>query len=172
MTTYVAFVRGINVGGKTVKMDALRKMFESLGYNDVSTFKASGNVIFDASGSEKANTKKIESGLHKLIGSETRVILRAMDSLKEMVAGEPFKGVKDEPGTRLYVTFLPDGARPKTKERGDGTYSMRAAGSEIYSVLSPAAKTVDIMGMLDKEFGKVVTTRNWNTVTGIAGLDS
>ena len=55
---YVAFVRGINVGGKTVKMAELKKMFESLGFSGVSTYKASGNVIFDAGGSASSLTKK------------------------------------------------------------------------------------------------------------------
>ncbi len=164
---YVAFVRGINVGGKTVKMAELKKMFESLGFKEVTTYKASGNVIFDSDGNPARLTEKIESGLHKLIGSETHAIVRGMDELGELVAGEPFKGVRMEAGTRLYVTFLPESAKSKMKDRADKTYSMRTSGSEIYIVRSPEEKTVDIMGMLDKEFGKVVTTRNWNTVAGI-----
>ncbi len=170
MTTFVAFVRGINVGGKTVKMAELKKMFEELGFKDVATYKASGNVVFDSDESSSALTKEIESGLHKLIGSETRVVLRSMDELKKIISGDPFRGVKVETGTRLYVTFLPDGIKPKMKDHAGGSYSMRSAGSEIYFVLHPSSMTVDIMEMLDREFGKVVTTRNWNTVKGIAGL--
>ncbi len=167
---YVAFVRGINVGGKTVKMAELKKMFGSLGFGNVSTYKASGNVIFDSDESAPSITKKIEAGLHKLIGSETHAIVRGMDELKKIIAAGPFKGVKMEAGTRLYVTFLPENAKSKMKDRADKTYSLRTIGSEIYIVLSPEEKTVDIMEILDKELGKVVTTRNWNTVAGIAGL--
>ncbi len=169
---YVAFVRGINVGGKTVKMAELKKMFESLGFGEVSTYKASGNVIFDSDESVPAVTKKIEGGLHKLIGSETRVVVRGMDELKEMVAGEPFRGVKAGAGTRLCVTFLPHGTKPKMKDQAGGPYSIRVAGSEIYIVLSPEAKTVDAMEELDREFGKVITTRSWSTVVGIVEAES
>ncbi len=164
---YVAFVRGINVGGKTVKMAELRKMFGSLGFKDVATYKASGNVVFDGAGSALSITKKIEDGLHKLIGKETRVILRTMDEVKRIVASDPFKGAKSTAGTRLYVTFLPENARTKMKDHSDGFYKMRVSGSEIFFTLMPSAVTVDIMEMLDKEFGKVVTTRNWNTILGL-----
>ncbi len=169
---FVAFVRGINVGGKTVKMAELKKMFESLGFGDVSTYKASGNVIFDSDESAPTITKKIESGLHKLIGSETHAILRTMDELKVLVAAGPFRGVKAEPGTRLCVTFFPHGIKPRMKDRAGGTYSVRVAGSEIYIVLSPAAKTVDAMEELDREFGKIITTRSWSTVVGIVEAES
>jgi uncharacterized protein (DUF1697 family) len=167
---YVAFVRGINVGGKTVRMAALSGMFKTLGFHNVVTYKASGNAIFDSDESAASLTRKIEGGLHELIGSETRVVVRSMDELKKIVAGDPFRVVKAEPGTRLYVTFLPRGIEKRMKDRSEKSYSMRAAGSEIYSALSPEAKTVDVMEILDKEFGKVVTTRNWNTVRGIAAL--
>ncbi len=169
---YVAFVRGINVGGKAVKMAELRKMFGSLGFKGVSTFKASGNVVFESSESIASTTKKIESGLHKLIGKETRAILRSVDHLKEMVASEPFKGIKVTPETRLYVTFLQGmpSSKMKNYESPDGDFRFRVSDADIFSVLilSPKRGTVDLMGFIEKEFGKDVTTRNWNTVVGIA----
>ena len=96
-----------------------------------------------------------------------------MDALKKIVANDPFDGAEFSPETRIYVTFLPDGVRPKdgVREPADKSYRMRISGSEIYTEIFPSAMTVDIMEMLDKEFGKVVTTRNWNTVLGIADLD-
>lgn len=62
MTKYIAFLRAINVGGHNVKMDELKKYFESLGFSNVETFIASGNVIFEASAKDAAKLeKKIES---------------------------------------------------------------------------------------------------------------
>ncbi len=168
---YVAFLRGVNVGGKTVRMAELKKLFESLGFGNVSTYKASGNVIFDSDGSEATLTKKIENGLHKLIGKETRAILRPLDHLKGMVESEPFRGVEVTPETRLYVTFLP--GRPSSKmkdyESPDGDFRFRVSDEDIYSVLilSPKRGTVDLMGFIEKEFGSDITTRNWNTIVGI-----
>ena len=69
MPKYVAFLRAINVGGHTVKMDQLRRLFEALGFSDVQTFIASGNVIFDSkSKSTKALEKKIEKYLQDCTG--------------------------------------------------------------------------------------------------------
>ena len=71
MPKYVAFLRAISGGGHTVKMDYLRSLFESLGFSNVETFIASGNVIFDStSKSTKALEKKIESYLLKTLGYE------------------------------------------------------------------------------------------------------
>ena len=67
MSKYIAFLRAINVGGHTVKMDVLRQLFESLGFANVETFIASGNVIFESkAGNVKALEKKIETCLQEV----------------------------------------------------------------------------------------------------------
>ena len=77
MTRYVAFLRGLNVGGHTVKMDALRKHFEDLGFENVSTFIASGNVIFETKDAKPAALeKKIEQALERALGYEVATFLR------------------------------------------------------------------------------------------------
>src|SRR4030095_6499248 len=162
MTTYVAFIRGINVGGnKLVKMEDLRKMFSALGFENVSSYKAAGNIIFDAPGSAKAVNKKIDDGMHKLMGKETRVLLRTMDELKEMVKSDPFGGIKITPATRLYVTFLLE--KPKSGMKAYGSLGMpfrilRVTDTELYSVviISPKGGTVDMMDIIEKEFVKGV----------------
>ncbi len=175
---YVAFIRGLNnVGSKTVKMAELKRMFESLGFHDASTYKASGNVIFDSGSDAPAIAKKIEGGLFRLIGNETRVVLRTMDDLKRMVASDPFKGIKAAPKTTLCVTFLPEKPRQRMKayEPPDRLFRiLRANDTEIYSVviLSPEGGAAALMRMIYKECGKNVTTRNWSTVAGIVEAES
>ena len=73
MTTYVAFLRSINVGGRAVKMDRLRQLFESLGFSNVKTFIASGNVVFEsASRNAKTLKQKIEAKLREAVGCARR----------------------------------------------------------------------------------------------------
>ena len=77
MPKYLAFLRAINVGGHTVKMDHLRQIFESLGLSNAETFIASGNVIFDVkAGNVKTLEKKIENKLHEALGYEVAAFIR------------------------------------------------------------------------------------------------
>ena len=69
MSRYLAFLRAINVGGHTVKMDALRHIFESLGFTSVETFIASGNVIFEAGQQDPAALEKAIETRHR-VGKE------------------------------------------------------------------------------------------------------
>ncbi len=110
MPRYVAFLRAINVGGHVVKMDPLRKMFESIGCSHVETVIASGNVIFDSpSKSAKALEKKIEDHLRKKLGYDVATFLRTPAELGEVVDYRPFKSAElDERGNVLYIGFLPD----------------------------------------------------------------
>ena len=105
--TFVAFLRGINVGGHTVKMAELKRAFESLGFRNVRTVLASGNVVFDAAGGDRASlTRKIEETLKKRWGFDVRTALRSAEDLSALVAADPFKGIAVTPQTRFYITFL------------------------------------------------------------------
>ncbi len=105
MTKYVAFLRAINVGGHTVKMDDLRKLFEALGLSSVETFIASGNVIFETT-AKNATTleKKISEHLKKSLGYEVDIFLRTIPEVAEIEKRSPFtvKGKEDS----VYVAFL------------------------------------------------------------------
>lgn len=170
---YVAFLRGINVGGHAlIKMAALRTAFEQMGFKNVRTLLASGNVLFESEGSDKkALAKEIESGLKKSFKRAISVILRGLDDLKKLQSAEPFKGIEVTPHTRLYVTFLSEKARPRTITIPYTTPQqefsiLRSTPTEVLSVLdlSKGNGTTDIMNILEKEFGSNITTRNWNTV--------
>jgi uncharacterized protein (DUF1697 family) len=108
MERYVAFLRGMNLGKRRIKNDELRAEFEVLGFEDVATFRASGNVIFGAAKqSESALTKTIEHGLGDALGYEVPVFLRSCKEVAAIAAQEPFaaKLVEASKG-KLQVTML------------------------------------------------------------------
>ena len=77
MPRYIAFLRAINVGGHTVKMDRLRQIFDSLGFSNVETFLASGNVVFETTAQDTAALEtRITAGLRAALGYEVATFLR------------------------------------------------------------------------------------------------
>src|SRR5688572_28723471 len=104
MARYVAFLRAINVGGRYVKMEVLKRHFDEMGFTGVSTFIASGNVIFETRARDAAALeRKIEAGLKKGLGYEVATFLRTPRELAVVVAHEPFPG---SPEAESYVAFL------------------------------------------------------------------
>lgn len=171
MREYAAFLRGINVGGHSIiKMDDLRKAFESMGFREVRTVMASGNVLFLASEKETmAISSAIMKYLSALLGREIFVIVRSLDDLRKLAAGRPFGDDGDKPGARLFVTFFSGsaghgGGLPAPEEEGYRILSV--ADGVICSVLyeKPGVGAVDLMGTVEKAFGQKVTTRSWNTI--------
>lgn len=169
--TYAAFLRGINVGGRSpIRMDDLRKAFESAGFLNVKTVLTSGNVLFRAP-EEGVNTlaMKISRELKEAFGRDIFVIVRSLDDLRELVDSRPFKGVEEEPGARLFVTFFLENAGRGNMPLPVGEKGYRilsVAGGVVCSVLyeRPGARTAGMMAAIEKEFGQKVTTRSWNTV--------
>lgn len=88
---FVALLRGINVGGNTiVPMKTLKTVFETLGYEDVTTYINSGNVVFTSSaGSARRLEESIEEALRKRFGSEIRVVVKSKAEMKRIVAAIP-----------------------------------------------------------------------------------
>jgi uncharacterized protein (DUF1697 family) len=172
---YAALLRGINVGGhKLVKMDDLKKAFESLGFQNVKTLLASGNVVFQAPlMSASVLTKQIEEKLKKIFGFEIGVLIRSIKELQRLDKANPFAGIKVTPQTRLFVTFLSE--RPASSLKapyvspGGNFKILRASKSEVCSVLTITnlRRGMQFMAFLDKEFGRKVTTRSWNTIIRI-----
>src|SRR5262247_2664432 len=105
---YIAFLRAINVGGHTVEMAKLRKLFEQLKFSSVETFIASGNVIFGATGSAAALENKIAAHLERSLGYEVVTFLRTPAELAALLAHRAF--AKERAGSTLHIGFL--GAPP------------------------------------------------------------
>ena len=167
----VAFLRGINVGGhKKVTMADLKKAFESMGFRNVRTVLASGNVIFEAPTKRPPLGLAISKGLEKAFGFPVAVILRTVEALRALVDEAPFKNVPSGPDVRLYVTFLAESAagrsRPGLSSPPKAVCIVRATATEVCSVatLSPGVGTPDLMAFLEKALGREVTTRNWQTI--------
>jgi uncharacterized protein (DUF1697 family) len=170
MTRYAAFLRGVNLGKRTVKSADLKAAFEAMGYGNVKTLLASGNVVFDARPGKNLK-ERLESGLHEAFGFRIGVVLRSIDELKAMVASDPFNGVTESEAAKLHVTLtaepLPKGFVfpgikgdfdiPRIDPRAifiiayrkpDGTYLGNSA--------------IDLEKGIPK--GALVTSRNWNTI--------
>ncbi len=170
-TEYAAFLRGINVGGnKKVSMAALAKAFTTLGCGNVKTLLNSGNVVFRSSKSESEITAALQKHLEKTFGFTIGVLVRPLHDLQKLAKANPFNGIPVTPQTRLYVTFLSEPSTSSLKipyASDDGNFRiLSATPREVVSVLivTPDRGTVDLMGIIEKEFGKKVTTRNWNTI--------
>ena len=171
MAEYVAFLRGINVGGNNkIDMDELRQAFMSWGFAGVKTVLASGNVIFETQKAKDGLAQIIEQKISESFGIDVSVILRTVDDIKALAEADPFKNIRVTPQTRLYVTFLADKPKSKTPESQDKDFRiLHVSDAEVFSVLTllPDRRTVDLMKILEIEFGKKITTRNWNTVCRI-----
>jgi uncharacterized protein (DUF1697 family) len=175
---YVAFLRGINVGGNMlVSMEALKKALASLGFANIKTVLASGNVVFETKETAPAVLgAKIEQKLKSEFGAEITVILRTGEGIQALLASKPFKATKVTPQTKLHVTFLPPnlegGLKVSQRLSGTGYETRRVSDGEVCSAVevSPAWGTTDLMKLLEKQFGKKITTRTWNTIERIGKI--
>ena len=165
MTRFVALLRGINVGGHRVKMDHLRALFIDMGFEDVSTFIASGNVLFTAEADDgQAVTARIEGALADSLGYGVETFLRTPEELRAVI---DFTPPGHDEARSLYVAFLknePDGAmRARFDEIGSPRDRFTFHGREIYwSIDGKLSESPLFTGSaLDKAFGDVrSTTRN------------
>jgi uncharacterized protein (DUF1697 family) len=104
---YVAFLRALNVGGRWVKMAALKSHFEALGMAGVATYITSGNVVFDSGArSQPALAKRLEDGLEPLLGFRSEVFLRRADELAAIAARGRRWAEAGGAGTTVHVGFL------------------------------------------------------------------
>jgi uncharacterized protein (DUF1697 family) len=172
----VALLRGINnVGRKRVAMSTLEFIFESMGFTNVRTVLASGNVIFEAARKGPHPGQTIALGLEKALGFPVTIFIRTVRELRAIVRSEPFKDVPPVPDVQRYVTFLsgkrgaPSTVRLPTPPQG--VRVARVDPGEIFSVVLPSlgGRTPDLMRYLDRALGPKGTTRNWRTVVKIVG---
>jgi uncharacterized protein (DUF1697 family) len=175
MPKYVAFLRAINVGGHTVKMDYLRRLFEALGFSNVETFIASGNVIFDStSRSARSLEKRIESHLRETLGYEVATFIRTTSELATVGEYKPFPdGELRAEGHVLYVGFLAeepdDEAKRKVLSLATDFDDFHIRGRELYWLCRKRMSESEVSGaMLAKALGAQTTLRNSTTVKKIA----
>lgn len=174
MTCYIAFLRAINVGhGRTMKMESLRQLFESLGFSGVATFIASGNVVFEtATKDTQMLERKIEKRLQKALGYQVATFIRTDAELAEIAAYKPFPQSESDAAAEFNVIFLAEALDRQLKQKvmalTTDTDKFHVHGREIYWLRRPrssgsAFSTVPLEKILDRPF----TIRGSKTVAKI-----
>jgi uncharacterized protein (DUF1697 family) len=174
-TTYVALLRGINVGkAKRVAMADLRAVIESLGYTNARTLLNSGNAVFSSARTLKRTAAEdLRAALVKKTGVSSRFILRSDAELHATIAANPLvKQATDL--TRLFAAFLADSTdTEKVKPLLEQSWKPEgvASGPGVIYIWCPnglmESKASEAFG---KALGDRVTVRNWATVMKLVGL--
>ena len=175
MQKYIAFLRAINVGGHTVKMDYLRLLFETLGFSNVETFIASGNVIFSSKAkSTKVLEKKIEDCLKEALGYQVTTFIRSTVELASIADYKAFNEAElNAEGNVLYIGFLADRLSDEAKQKLlpfiTEVDDFHVSGREVYWLRRKGISESEFSGArLEKIFGVQATLRNSTTVRKIA----
>lgn len=175
--TYIALLRGINVGGNNlVKMIDLKTYFEEMGFADVLTYIQSGNVLFNAPNQSLEDlTNTIERALSKKFKNKIRVVVVSQKQLKEAVESAP-RGFGKEPHLYRYdVIFLKKPLTAKeaiksvlTKEGVDQVF----AGTDVlyFQRLIAKATQSKLSRIVALPIYQEMTIRNWNTTTKLLAL--
>jgi uncharacterized protein (DUF1697 family) len=176
MTRYVAFLRGVNVGGHTmVKTSDICQRLASRGFDNVKGYLQSGNIVFDT---EDRDAERIAGEVRKviygLIEKDVGVFLRTMDQVREMVQLDPFRDVAHG-DVKTFVTFYPVAPKvavqlPLRSPDGDAEIIL-VRGREAFGLGYPRDGRYGVSyGKIEVKLGPSFTTRNWNTIKGIAAL--
>jgi len=176
MPQYIAFLRGINVGGHRVKMDRLRALFDEMGMSEVSTFIASGNVIFRTDSDDgDAVTQQIERHLSQGLGYDVPTFLRSPPQLAEIASFEALDpGDGGEPEHSVYVVLLPAPASDGLRLRFAGLCTemdeFLVSGTEVYWQIKGKLSDSPLfqVGLKAALQGLPTTTRNLNTLRRLA----
>jgi uncharacterized protein (DUF1697 family) len=173
--TYIALLRGINVGRNILKMERLRELCAELGAKNVRTYVQSGNVVFSAEGPAEQWADRIGK---KLVGESrlpVHVIVRTASEMAAVLADNPFLREKGIDTARLAVTFL---QHEPTKEALAAVGAMKlgserfhCSGKELY-LYCPKGFADAKLYTLDRVLGQKTTVRNWNTVVKLCEMSA
>ena len=165
MPRYVAFLRGVSP--MNAKMPELKRCFEAAGFSDVRTLLSSGNVVFSARASSpdalaRRAEKAMESGLDRVFGTT----VRPTQYLQDLIASDPFAEFDLPPVAKRVITFL---RRPLEKSielpiERDGASVLKLGAAEVYCAYVPNENGPVFMSLLERTFGKDITTRTFDTV--------
>ena len=151
-------------------------MLSSVGLRDVTAVISSGNFLFDSDERDRSVLQQlIEAALHDHLGTSCSAIVRSRRQIEGLCRVDAFDDYGDGPTDRCHVTFLQ--RRPSGNERlpasGDGYRVLGVRRGTVFLVVdSTRSKTPEVMGLMEKVYGKQITTRSWRTVQRIGrGLD-
>ena len=174
MPRYIAFLRAINVGGHTVKMDDLRRHFEVLGFSKVETFIASGNVIFETMAKNTRSLEtKIEKHLHGTLGYEVATFIRTQAELSAVAQYQPFSASAFKTAQAFNVAFLADtldaAAQKRLMALQTDIDDFHANGREVYWLCKKKQSESKFSNVvLEKTIGQASTIRGINTIQKMA----
>jgi len=175
MAKHIAFLKAINVGGHTVKMDYLKKLFEKMGFEKVETFIASGNVVFETKfKTVDVSKKKIETELEKSLGYKVATFIRTTKELKEIAEHKPFKESDlDNKQNYLYIGFLDNQPDKESQKKvlvlSDEANEFNFNKTEMYWLCRKNFSDSGITGKtLEKALGMKTTIRNSTTIRKMA----
>lgn len=169
---YAAFLRAINVGNRIVKMEVLKRIFDSFSIDDVETFITSGNVLFRSSNAKvRSMEEQFEAGLKKALLYEVPVFVRSAAEIKKILLRDPFRNSRTD-SIQTYVTLLRD--KP-SKSLIESLYSYRSNvdefevdGRELYLLVRKnEGKSLVTNMLIEKKLKMAGTTRNMNTIARI-----
>ncbi|MFL0246053.1 DUF1697 domain-containing protein [Candidatus Clostridium stratigraminis] len=168
---YIAFLRGINVSGRnSIKMAALKAMFESLCFNKVETYIQSGNVIFEFKACDTVSLEvKIKEEISKIFGFHVETMVRTIEELINIISNNPLAEEVNIEIDKLHVTLLmnePEEAIIDSlvlKKEENEKYIIR--GKEIYLYCPNGYGNTKLNNtILEKKLKVAATTRNWKTM--------
>lgn len=174
MPKYIAFLRAINVGGHNVKMDHLRQLFSQMGFDNVATFIASGNVIFDSPADDRPMLEqKIAASLQETLGYEVATFIRTIDEVTAIANYTPFSTEPNDSNPVLYIGFV---AEPPTADAIQKLLTLNneidqfhVDNSEVYWLCRKSISHSNFSGaLLEKTLSTAATLRNARTVRRIA----
>jgi uncharacterized protein (DUF1697 family) len=173
MVRYVAFLRAINVGGHVVKMEQLRTAFEAIRLTGVSTFIASGNVIFESGRAVELVETAIEKKLKSTLGYEVATMVRSGPDLAAILRHVEHEELGPAPGITLYVGFLKTAPTPEivtaVAALSNEVDVLRVRGRELYWRCNKSFAESTVAGpRLGKVLKVPTTVRNFNTVRRLA----
>ena len=175
MATWVALLRGINVGGRNrLPMADLRRMFTDAGCENVSTYIQSGNVVFAAAAlSTDEFVDKMASAIDRDYGFRPGIHLLPAADLEDAIAGNPFRDAEDDPRS-LHVSFLDQVPDENNVQRANEllakSESCQLVGRHLYLHAPDGIARSRFAARVEKTLGVGVTARNWRSVTRIAAI--
>lgn len=165
MPRYVALLRGVSP--LNAKMPELKACFEAAGFEEVRTVLSSGNVVFSARATTlPALEQKAVQAMHASLGRAFSTIIRPAAYLQELVARDPFSEF-DLPSTaKRVVTFLRSskGLSVELPVEREGARILKLAACEVFTTYEPNPKGPVFMTLLERTFGKDITSRTFDTV--------
>ena len=168
MPRYAAFLRGVSP--MNAKMPELKRCFEAAGFTEVKTLLSSGNVVFDAR-TGKGLERKAEAAMKKRLGRAFLTFVRPLEMLRAILESDPYQAIGLPRAAKRVVTFLrdPPEAKLELPIELDGASILSIQGQQVFSAYVPGPRGPVFMTLLEKTFGKEVTTRTWDTVRKVAG---